>query len=352
MIRRHPFLISGSLAVLLLLLLFKPASSMYYRATKGEGCIGCHEMTPVWEAWKHSSHRSVNCLDCHENNEMANSRRASRHVQGNVPEQIRLKGIDVVRIMERCKNCHRQEFAQWQAGPHGSPFSKVFTDAKHNSQRLLMDDCLRCHGSYYEGGISSLVTPVDTKGPWKFVDRKWADQPVAPCFACHQIHRQGEPLHADRTPRPHPAAEQEIGRPSLAHFDRREMAHVALADLPLPAMQDHGAPVKVSPDTRQALCYQCHAPLNTRQVGSGDDRTAIGVHEGVSCMACHSQHGETTRASCTTCHPKMSNCGLDVEKMDTSFASATSRHNIHFVKCSDCHENGVPRRAAAVTPHK
>jgi sugar phosphate isomerase/epimerase len=30
--------------------------------------------------------------------------------------------------------------------------------------------------------------------------------------------------------------------------------------------------------------------------------------------------------------------------MDTTFKSAASRHNIHFVKCGDCHPNGVPAR--------
>jgi hypothetical protein len=34
----------------------------------------------------------------------------------------------------------------------------------------------------------------------------------------------------------------------------------------------------------------------------------------------------------------MSNCRLDVEKMDTTFASKTSKHDIHRVKCADCHD--------------
>ena len=45
----------------------------------------------------------------------------------------------------------------------------------------------------------------------------------------------------------------------------------------------------MSPDPRQALCYQCHAPLANTQVHSGDDRTPVGVHEGFSCLACHDQ---------------------------------------------------------------
>jgi RNase P subunit RPR2 len=112
-------------------------------------------------------------------------------------------------------------------------------------------------------------------------------------------------------------------------------------------MVDGQRTVRISPDVRQALCYQCHAPLVTRAVGSGDDRTAIGVHEGLSCFACHERHGMKTRASCSTCHPQLSNCGLNVETMDTTFKDARSPHNIHFVKCVDCHKHGVPRKKLA-----
>jgi len=338
-------------AVPVLLFLLLPASSVYYHATAGEGCARCHEIRETYDLWRQSTHRSVSCSACHGDAltsgidfELANARRVVRHVQGDLPEQIRVKGLDVARMMERCKSCHRQEFADWQAGPHGSTFSKIFLDQKHNHQRLLMDDCLRCHGTYYEGGIRQLVAPVDTQGPWKLIDSAWGNQPVMPCFACHQMHRRGEPLAKPAQPRPRPGTGEEIQRPSLALFERRELAHVAAADLMLPAMRDRDRLVKMSPDPRQALCYQCHAPQATQQVGSGDDRTGIGVHEGISCLACHQKHGQTTRASCASCHPRLSNCGLDVEKMDTTFASPGSRHNIHFVKCGDCHTKGVPKR--------
>jgi RNase P subunit RPR2 len=113
-------------------------------------------------------------------------------------------------------------------------------------------------------------------------------------------------------------------------------------------MREERRLIRVSPDPRQALCYQCHAPLAGFQARSGDDRTAIGVHEGISCLACHSKHQQTTRASCATCHPRMSNCGLEVEKMDTTFKDPKSPHDIHFVKCLDCHPKGVRRRTPAV----
>jgi len=102
--------------------------------------------------------------------------------------------------------------------------------------------------------------------------------------------------------------------------------------------------VKRSPDQRQSICYQCHAPLAEMQAGTGDDRTPLGVHEGLSCLACHQKHGQMTRQSCADCHPRLSNCGIDVEKMDTTFLNPKSKHNVHWVKCADCHPKGVPRK--------
>jgi RNase P subunit RPR2 len=162
------------------------------------------------------------------------------------------------------------------------------------------------------------------------------------------MHRQGALLARQIEKPANPGPIQEIYRPSLALFDRRQLDYVAVSRLPLPAMRDGERAIRISPDIRQALCYQCHAPLATAEVDSGDDRTAIGVHEGLSCFACHQGHGQRTRASCATCHPQLSNCGLDVETMDTTFKSSKSPHNVHFVKCMDCHTKGVPKKK----PHR
>ena len=128
------------------------------------------------------------------------------------------------------------------------------------------------------------------------------------------------------------------------------MQSVALADLPLPAMREGERQVKISRDPRQALCYQCHAPDATRQVHSGDDRTPLGVHEGLSCYACHENHSMRTRASCATCHPRLSNCGLDVETMDTTFKSTTepAQHSFREVHGlpHERHSQETPARRA------
>ncbi|MCL5743600.1 MAG: hypothetical protein M1541_06690 [Acidobacteria bacterium] len=343
---KGPFAVAAVTALATLLML--PAASLVYESSGGAACTRCHEIESNYDTWHASSHRSVACTSCHGDAltldvgfHANNLQRLITHLRGDLPEQIRIRNTDVRVILERCRSCHRQEFADWQAGPHGVTYSTIFLDKNFNRKQLLMDDCLRCHGAQFEGGIRDLVTPIATSGPWALKDPRLADMPAIPCLSCHQIHREGNPL---RKPQPGTAAaRQKISRPSLALYDRRERDYFPVSIMSLPQMRDGERLVRMSPDPRQSLCYQCHAPRPGFQVGTGDDRTGIGVHEGLSCLACHAQHGQTTKASCASCHPRFSNCGLDVEKMDTTFLSTRSGHNIHFVKCADCHPRGVPQ---------
>lgn len=336
------------------LVLMVPAASYVYEAGGPAACARCHEMgTPVGQ-WMASTHRKVPCADCHgdamttdPNFHLTNARRVVEHAQGKVPDRAHLRPSDIFNMLPRCQRCHQQEFAAWANGPHATPYKRIFLDQKHNSTRHLMDDCLRCHGAHLDAGVRDLVQPMDRKGPWTLVRAELSDRPAIPCLSCHALHRAGQPLEDRRLESRTLGSRQERFRPSLAFYDRREQESVPAAMLPVPALLDGERPVKMSPDPRGALCYQCHAPLSTMQVRSGDDRTPIGVHEGLSCLSCHDKHRQTTHASCSTCHPRLSNCGIDVEKMDTTFAKPGSAHNIHFVKCEDCHPKGVPPRKSA-----
>jgi len=339
------------LALGLALVLSIPTASFVYESGGPEACARCHEMgTPV-ARWQSSTHRNIPCAGCHgdalttnPNFHFTNARRVYEHWKGDLPEKARLRPDDVFAILPRCQKCHQQEFAAWATSPHAIPYKTIFLDAKHNQSRHLMDDCLRCHAAHFDGGVRDLVEPLNNQGPWTLRRPELSDQPVIPCLSCHAMHRSGSLLEQRRLEAKTLASRQEKFRPSLAFFDRREMAPVPVSLLPLPAVRDGERAVKLSPDPRQALCYQCHAPLSTGQVFSGDDRTPIGVHEGISCLGCHDKHRQTTRASCANCHPRLSNCGIDVEKMDTTFARSGSKHNIHTVKCADCHPKGVPPR--------
>jgi Cytochrome c3/Cytochrome c554 and c-prime len=337
--------------ILAALVLLVPGSELYYESGGGKGCIACHEMQSLYDEWHASTHRGMGCEKCHGEAltldvsfHLNNANRLYSHLRGDLPERVGFGNKFVLAMTDRCEGCHRQEYAAWQAGPHSASFARIFLDKKYNTANMLMDDCLRCHGAHFEGGIGDLVTPVNRAGPWRLLPADLANAPSMPCLSCHETHREGRPMRKTDVQGRVPGPSQEINRPSLAFFDRRTQQYIPLADLPMPEMRDGDRAVKMSKDQRQALCYQCHAPVSTMQVASGDDRTGMGVHEGISCLACHAQHGQKTRASCATCHPKMSNCGLDVETMDTTFKSADSKHNVHWVKCADCHTKGVPKK--------
>ena len=310
-------------------------------------CTSCHEMRDTAENWLGSAHREVACSECHGGAlQVGNIRRAVASARGDLAEHIRMQQIsDLDAVTERCRSCHQQEYSAWQAGPHAVSYKQIFTDKDHNRKRILMDDCFRCHGMYFQGTMTQMVSPVDTKGPWKLVDGTLEKRSAIPCISCHQVHQRGEPMRPGERKPITAGTGQRVLTPSVAFYDRRSDDHIPLALLPVPAMREGSRLVKMSPDQRQALCYQCHAPSQGfLQAQSGDDRTPLGVHEGISCLVCHQNHGQQTRASCATCHPKMSNCGIDVEKMDTTFKIRTSAHNIHSVKCVDCHEKGVPKK--------
>ncbi len=331
-------------AVLAVGLASVPAADLYYQSSWGTGCARCHEIGIDYDRWRHATHRNINCVECHAGSLQKDLRRVEAHMAGTVPDQVHLGPQDIFDMLPRCRKCHEQEFAEWASGAHSTTYARIFTDSDRNRKQLLMDDCFRCHGMHFEGGIKDLVEPVNTVGPWRLKDPSYANLPAIPCMACHSIHREGAPLVK---PRERVSAQEEIVRPSVGLFDRRTRMNVSAAILPLPAIYEGARPVRISSDQRQALCYQCHAPLATMQAGSGDDRTPLGIHEGLSCLACHEQHGEATRQSCADCHPRLSNCGIDVEKMDTTFRNPKSAHNIHTAKCLDCHPKGVPKKAAA-----
>jgi hypothetical protein len=328
-------------------------ASYYYTSQYGQGCASCHEMANYVSVVHGAPHRTTNCMDCHEASLGTKLRHIRVHVFGKAPEAIRLRDKDVLAMVPSCKQCHQHEYANWHAGPHSATYSQIFANPVQNTKQHLMNDCFRCHGMHFNGAIGDVVQPVNAKGPWRLMRPELADQPTIPCQACHQVHSKGA---QETRPDSRISVAGEAVHDSLALFDRRESMHFTAASLAVPQLHDGARVVRMNQDARQAICYQCHAPRNPEagteasaklwgaQVGSGDDRTPMGVHEGLSCVSCHLGHNMNARASCNTCHPQLSNCGLDVEKMDTTYASGTSKHNIHWVKCADCHQHGVPRK--------
>ncbi|HMC72771.1 MAG TPA: NapC/NirT family cytochrome c, partial [Terriglobales bacterium] len=119
--------------------LFLPSASVYYRYSGGRSCASCHEIWQPYSDWHTSTHRNVLCSDCHGDVltldagfHLKNIRQLFAHIRGQVPEQVRLKPDDVQQVNARCAKCHRQEYADWAAGPHAITYKEIFLDESHN----------------------------------------------------------------------------------------------------------------------------------------------------------------------------------------------------------------------------
>jgi len=237
------------------------------RSGGGTGCASCHEIRPSYDKWSLSAHREVSCSACHGDAltfDLAfhwnNLRRAAGHLRGNAGGQIPLRESDLATMVARCQKCHRQESRLAVRGARRHLLADLL-DRKKNAEQKLQDDCLRCHGMHFEGGIRDLVTPLDTTGPWRLVKPELANLPAIPCLACHEMHTHGAPLARPDVPAATPGPKQELYRPSLGLFDRREQLHFAVGTLPLRrcAMgprgedQSRSAPGAVLPVPRAAL---------------------------------------------------------------------------------------------------
>ena len=336
------------LSLIGIVLLFGGYSS-WNSANPDKTCASCHEISPSVKEWQHSAHREVNCTECHgtafsngihslkekTNMILTHFGKQTKH------EDIRMTEQQVLEISDKCAKCHRSEYAKWKSGGHSANYGDIFMNGKHNLDEAPYWACLRCHGMFYEGNIKTLVQqPAQADGVWKLKDVNQTMKPTIPCLACHEFHTDNT-IHerAVRFDAPQEIGYARTGRnPSIAWYIRGDHRHVRADKLMKISVVQDGKPIKVSDDPAQKLCIQCHSPNFSHHAGSQDDRTPTGVHEGLSCMACHSPHSNDARNSCRNCHPAISNCKLDVTTMNTTYKDINSPHNIHSVSCTSCHE--------------
>lgn len=329
------------------MLLFAGSYTWWNAANPERTCASCHEINPSFETWTSSAHREISCFKCHGtalesgwHSFSEKSKMVFSHVKS-APhaDEIHLTEKQVLETMDRCKNCHENEYANWMASGHSARYADIFLDEKHNTTEQINFDCLRCHGMYYEGTVLDLVEPISMEGPWKMKDEGHTDLPSIPCLACHAIHSLGNTATRPDYSNPNNVFYgRKMDNNSIGLYSRHEKIHFDLANLPTPIMLNGQDTVQTPADPVYRLCVQCHASSVWHQAGQGDDRTPTGVHEGISCRACHEAHSNYQRNSCDKCHPgKSKNCKLDVKTMNTTYFSPSSEHDIHSVACKDCH---------------
>ena len=332
---------------ILIILIFTGFYTYWSAASPSKTCVRCHEISPSFNTWTASAHREISCFKCHGtalgngfHSLKEKSRMVLTHFKTDLPFQdLRMSENQLLETMDRCKNCHGSEYSNWLASGHSAGYADIFLNETHNQTEQLNADCLRCHGMFFGKTTDELVEPLSKKGPWRLKEAEKAKQPVIPCMACHQVHSPGVTVRQPDYSSPDSIFKGRVlTNNSIGFYDRHEKSHFQLNNLPTPVMLLFGDTIKTPVDKVYRLCVQCHAPSVWHEVGSSDDHTPVGVHQGISCNACHEPHSNYQRNSCDKCHPAISNCRLDVKTMNTTFLSPSSPNDIHFVSCKNCHQ--------------
>ena len=175
-----------------------------------------------------------------------------------------------------CQKCHQHEYANWRPVLTAQHTARSLPIPIHNGKRRLMEDCLRCHGMHFDGAVRDLVQPQNTTGPWHITRASLPSSqpcPARPATRCitKACHNRSLP-RASRLPAPRSA----IRLPSSIAASKCTSPPGSLA---LPQFSDGPRPVKVSPDARQGLCYQCHAPRQP-ETGTASRHQSLGSASG------------------------------------------------------------------------
>ena len=271
-------------------------------------CAQCHEIKPTHEKWSKSAHADVSCYECH-GTAISNGLHSLKEKLGMVVSHfakdvenrdIKMTEKQVLDVASRCVNCHRAEYSQWKSGAHSTTYANIFEDKAHNRAEKPYWECLRCHGMFYDGNIKDLMDLDGGPNDWKIKDRSQCAVAAVPCLACHQIH-----MEKKRPPDFKNCAVSETPPDSsskLSFYARAERSHIPADCLTPIKMYLGGEEIKNSADPAHVLCQQCHSPNWKHEAGSSDDRTPVGAHEGMSCLACHNPHSGSASASCAKCH--------------------------------------------------
>jgi len=307
-------------------------------------CAKCHEIRPSHGTWLSSAHAKIQCIECH-GTAISEGFRSLKEKTGMITthfaggkrySDIRLSEEQTLTVVDRCIKCHQAEHAGWMASGHAVNYREIFMNPEHNQMEKPYWDCLRCHGMFYDGNINDLMHLDGEPATWSIKNKKQEQRPAIPCMACHQMHTEN-PVTSRYVASVDSV--RQLRHPRTALYMRADRLYLRSDQLIPVVMKDNERKVNRAVDPNTLLCQQCHAPNYVHQAGSEDDRTPIGVHEGISCTSCHHVHSGNTRESCTQCHSEVSkNCRMDVRQMNTTYLSKSSPNDIHRISCTSCHE--------------
>ena len=115
-------------AFAVILILFTGMYTGWNAANPEKSCASCHEIHPSVGTWANSAHSEISCFKCHgtalENGWHSLTEKTQMvfthmHKQP-YPEDIHMSEDQLLATMEKCIQCHRDDYANWQAGGHSA----------------------------------------------------------------------------------------------------------------------------------------------------------------------------------------------------------------------------------------
>ncbi len=313
-------------------------------------CLSCHATgvggAPAVPA-DHQGRTNAMCTTCHQPGAPASTAATSPTAAAN-STAAPTSGITLDAWSSKaCQACHPREWNEWSRSGHAMTLSAQLLNSDHDSSEQLDQTCVKCHSPELGATpIGNIVQPLDTKGPWHLVGQfaNLGDMYSIPCLACHQAHgAKPSGLLPGMDFADESTFYRNVTAPQVSNlyiYDAFAQKHVDPQPIAPVMNGDQAIPVN---DTRpNRVCYTCHAteraesnlfepntpPSGDNGVSTGDDRTLMGVHQGLQCVDCHMPGGSHTfnpMSSCSQCHSVGSTAGaLDyVTSVRTSYTDAS-----------------------------
>jgi len=292
-------------------------------------CVSCHEMSIHYKTWSVSSHKDVECEECHvmpgminmARTKLAATRQVYKHVKG---------GTDPYRIQghvpdANCKKCHRE--TREMVVYHGLKI----THRRHWDRKI---GCTVCHANVVHGENAATKNTPSMQTCFKCHDGRKASNV---CGTCHETLgvRRATPFSPEWV-----AGHKEEARQGgdsckrCHHQDFCNNCHTMATPHPGNWLDLHPAAYRRDP----GQCAVCH-PKNIQSIFCGDCHKVRRAHS-TDWIAKHPTAVREQPAACDACHKKdfCSDCHSRYRSHPTNWLQ---RHpgeaKTHPEKCKTCH---------------
>ncbi|MFQ6088873.1 MAG: cytochrome c3 family protein [Candidatus Methanofastidiosia archaeon] len=333
--RRKGVYLAVALALLIFIAIFLFLSTNYVRNSRS--CGNCHLMNPSIDSWKTSSHREVECMECHPESDYTKVifKRYLKYAT-NTYGELRAEVKD-----ESCIFCHKKDIEK----PSGETRFEHLEHAKYHEPKA---QCVSCH----EGIVHKKLT-VSEENCLTCHDGVIASDE---CLVCHKNLLEGE-IFIGSVSFPHLKHEEKNLECEYCHLTilRREVeADMGFCDIchdiqsSQKCTQCHKNPEKISKmiETVEFLhqthmihlqCSDCHYNV-------------IPLEEEITlknCLVCH--HLEEVKRACLSCHETLPekiliregefhhSKHLEITQNECLKCHEKPEERVERERCTDCH---------------